>query len=123
MANNANLEMFVPGNCKMGGDRQHGWPALIGARLVCFQSCFRLISRLVLKKCLVHEIPECSQQLSGLTIEQPVHLNEDEESSEDYMYVTGYLDHYTPTAWDTWLKTFQLQTSTQYSIRQGKQPH
>ena len=49
-------------------------------------------------KCLAHKIPECSQELSGLTIEQPVHLSEDEESSKDYMYVTGYLDHYTPTA-------------------------
>ena len=31
----------------MGGDWQHRWPALIGARLACFQSCFRLISRRV----------------------------------------------------------------------------
>ena len=69
-------------------------------------------------KCLAHEIPECSEQLSGLTVEQPV---QEEESREDYMYATGYLDHYTPTAWDTWLNTFQLQTSTRYSIRQGKQ--
>ena len=45
-----------------------------------------------------HSNTECSQELSGLTIEQPVHLSEDEESSKDYMYVTGYLDHYTPTA-------------------------
>ena len=29
MANYANLGMFVPGNCKMGGDLQQGWPALI----------------------------------------------------------------------------------------------
>ena len=69
-------------------------------------------------KCLAHEIPECSEQLSGLTVEQPA---PEEEIREDYMYATGYLDHYTPTAWDTWLNTFQLQTSTRYSIRQGKQ--
>lgn len=33
-------------------------------------------------------------------------------------YTTGYLEY---ANWDAWLKTFQLQTNTRYSIRQGKQ--
>ena len=42
MANYANLGMIVPGNCKMGGDWQHGWPALIGGRLSVFPILFQV---------------------------------------------------------------------------------
>ena len=56
----------------------------------------------MLKQCLAHQIPECSEQLSGLTVEQPV---QEEESREDNMYATGYLDYYTPTAFSTARRT------------------
>ena len=75
-------------------------------------------------KCLAHELPECTRQLHGLVVEQPVrHGSEESRESEalKYKYATGYLQYTSPTTWNSWLQTFQLQTNTRYSIRQGKQ--
>ena len=65
-------------------------------------------------KCIAHELPQCSSQLVGLMMERPVSTEEPASNN----YATGYLEY---ANWDAWLKTFQLQTNTRYSIRQGKQ--